>query len=136
MNEASLRGAVRGVAIFEALKGVAALLGLLGLLSLLKHDLHHLVLEWIGHVGLSPQQHFPALLVEAVDRVNATPVHTLVLLGSAYIAMRWLEAWGLWRDRAWGDSLAKKSLIDAFRVIEDEDLVGRYRRKMSSLLLV
>ena len=42
----------------------------------------------------------------------------------------------LQRDRAWGDSLAKKSLIDAFRVIEDEDLVGRYRRKMSSLLLV
>ena len=42
----------------------------------------------------------------------------------------------LQRDRAWGDSLAKKSLIDAFRVIEDEDLVGRFRRKMSSLLLV
>ena len=42
----------------------------------------------------------------------------------------------LQRDRAWGDSLAKKSLIDAFRVIEDEDLVGRYRRKMSALLLV
>ena len=42
----------------------------------------------------------------------------------------------LQRDRAWGDSLAKKSLIDAFRVVEDEDLVGRYRRKMSSLLLV
>ena len=42
----------------------------------------------------------------------------------------------LQRDRAWGDSLAKKSLIDTFRVIEDEYLVGRYRRKMSSLLLV
>lgn len=42
----------------------------------------------------------------------------------------------LQRDRQYGDALAKKSLIDAFRVIEDEDLVGRYRRKMSSLLLV
>ena len=40
------------------------------------------------------------------------------------------------RDRQYGDALAKKSLIDAFRVIEDEDLVGRYRRRMSSLLLV
>ncbi len=40
------------------------------------------------------------------------------------------------RDRAYADGLAKKSLIDAFRVVEDEDLVGRYRRKMSSLLLV
>ena len=42
----------------------------------------------------------------------------------------------LQRDRANGDGLARKSLIDAFRVVEDEDLVGRYRRKMSSLLLV
>ena len=38
------------------------------------------------------------------------------------------------QDRAFEDGLAKKSLIDAFRVIEDEDLVGRYRRKMSALL--
>jgi len=42
----------------------------------------------------------------------------------------------LQRDRSFGDGLAKKSLIDAFRVIEDEDLVGRYRRRMASLLLV
>lgn len=38
------------------------------------------------------------------------------------------------RDRAWQDGLAKKTLIDAFRVVEDEDLVGQYRRKMSALL--
>ena len=37
-------------------------------------------------------------------------------------------------DRAWRDGLAKRALIDAFRVVEDEDLVGRYRRRMSSLL--
>ena len=42
----------------------------------------------------------------------------------------------LQRDRHFRDALAKKSLIDAFRVIEDEDLVARYRRRMSSLLLV
>jgi putative thioredoxin len=38
------------------------------------------------------------------------------------------------RDRNFDDGLARKALIDAFRVIEDEDLVGRYRRKMASLL--
>ena len=42
----------------------------------------------------------------------------------------------LQRDRSYGDGLARKTLIDAFRVIEDADLVSRYRRKMSSLLLV
>lgn len=38
------------------------------------------------------------------------------------------------RDRAYEDGLPRKALIDAFRVVDDEDLVGRYRRRMSSLL--
>lgn len=37
-------------------------------------------------------------------------------------------------DRAYQDGLAKKTLIDAFRVVEDDELVGAYRRKMASLL--
>ncbi len=40
------------------------------------------------------------------------------------------------RDRSYGDGLARKSLIDAFRVLDDDDLVSRYRRQMSALLLV
>jgi len=38
------------------------------------------------------------------------------------------------QDRAFDDHLPRRSLIDAFRVIEDDDLVGRYRRKMSALV--
>lgn len=40
------------------------------------------------------------------------------------------------RDRHFGDGLARKSLIDAFRILDDADLVSRYRRQMSALLLV
>lgn len=36
--------------------------------------------------------------------------------------------------RTWNDGAAKKRLIAAFSVLDDEDLVGRYRRKMASLL--
>ncbi|MGY3265149.1 thioredoxin [Lysobacter sp. HA35] len=38
------------------------------------------------------------------------------------------------RDRQYEDGLARRTLIDAFRIVPDEDLVGRYRRRMSSLL--
>ncbi|RZA34247.1 MAG: thioredoxin [Lysobacteraceae bacterium] len=38
------------------------------------------------------------------------------------------------RNRTYEEGLPKKTLIDAFRVVEDEDLIGQYRRKMSSLL--
>ena len=37
-------------------------------------------------------------------------------------------------DRDWNDGLAKKRLIAAFGVIDDAELVGSYRRRMSSLL--
>ena len=39
------------------------------------------------------------------------------------------------RDRTYQDGLPRKALIDAFRIIDDDDLVGRYRRQMSALLL-
>jgi len=42
----------------------------------------------------------------------------------------------LQRDRDFDGGLPKRSLIDAFRVVDDAELVGRYRRRMSSLLLV
>ncbi len=39
-------------------------------------------------------------------------------------------------DKAYEGGLPRRALIDAFVVIEDADLVGVYRRKMASLLLV
>jgi putative thioredoxin len=36
--------------------------------------------------------------------------------------------------RDWNDGQAKKRLIAAFSIIDDEDLVGTYRRRMASLL--
>lgn len=41
----------------------------------------------------------------------------------------------LQRDRAFDDGLPRRALIDAFRTLDDPELVGRYRRRMSSLLL-
>ena len=38
------------------------------------------------------------------------------------------------RDRTFDGGLPRKALIDAFRVVEDPELVGRYRRRMASLL--
>ena len=59
-------------------------------------------------------------------------VHALVAGDSEAALEQFLEM--LKRDRAFEDGLARKSLIDAFRVIEDDALVSQYRRKMSSLL--
>ena len=99
------RVALRGVALFEATKGFAALAALLGWLSLVHHDVHRLALELIGHFQLDPAAHFPTLLLRSVDELNVTPLRATVLLGSAYIGLRWAEACALWFERAWGQWL-------------------------------
>ncbi len=96
------RQALRAIAGFEALKGLAALAGVAGWLALMHHDLHRLALELIGHFDLDPHAHYPALLLQGVDQFNATPFKTVALVGFAYATTRWIEAWGLWHDRPWG----------------------------------
>jgi putative thioredoxin len=84
----------------------------------------------------------PADVLEAAIAADPADLRARHLLGVRRLVEGQAEA-GLQqfiemleRDRAYGDGLARKSLIDAFRVVGDEDLVSRYRRRMSSLLLV
>ncbi|KGQ20727.1 Thioredoxin domain-containing protein EC-YbbN [Lysobacter dokdonensis DS-58] len=39
-------------------------------------------------------------------------------------------------DRTFDEGLPRKALLDAFQIVDDEELVGRMRRRMASLLLV
>ena len=82
----------------------------------------------------------PAQTLEAAIAANGDDLRARHLLGVRRIVAG--DAEGgleellemLRRNRNFEDGLPRKALIDAFRVVEDEDLVGRYRRKMSSLL--
>jgi putative thioredoxin len=59
---------------------------------------------------------------------------TLMLLGGAHEQALDLYLDLLKRDRQFEDQLARRSLIAAFDLLEDEDLVATYRRRMASLL--
>jgi uncharacterized membrane protein (DUF2068 family) len=106
---AASRRALRAIAGFEALKGLVALAASLGLLSLLHHDLHHLALSLIGHLGLDPGAPFPALLLRDVDKLLAADRGSLLLAAGAYVTLRWAEAYGLWKQRRWGEWLGALS---------------------------
>jgi putative thioredoxin len=57
----------------------------------------------------------------------------LLLGGDAADAMQhWLAI--LAADRGWNDGLARRRLVDAFRIVHDDALVSATRRRMSSLL--
>ncbi|MGO4259920.1 tetratricopeptide repeat protein [Lysobacter sp. TAB13] len=82
----------------------------------------------------------PVPTLEAAVAAQPEDLQARYLLGARLIAAgrdepgleQFIEM--LRRDRAFQDGLPRKALIDAFRVVADEDLVGKYRRKMSSLL--
>ena len=82
----------------------------------------------------------PAAVLEQAIAANPGDLRARHLLGARRIVEgdagagleQFLEM--LKRDRGYEDGLPKKALIDAFRVVDDEDLVGAYRRKMASVL--
>lgn len=82
----------------------------------------------------------PASVLEQAIAANPDDLRARHLLGARHIVAgdpeaglaQFLEM--LQRDRSFEDGLPKKALIDAFRVVDNEDLVGAYRRKMASVL--
>jgi len=103
------RRALRTIAVFEAVKGVAALAASLGLLRLLRHDLHRVVVDFIGHLGLDPTDRYPSMVLQYADLLAGTNVISLVLLVTGYVLLRSFEAYGLWHERAWGEWLGALS---------------------------
>ncbi len=83
----------------------------------------------------------PVATLEQAIAANPGDLHARHLLGAHKLVSgdaegaleQFMEM--LRRDRQFEDGLPRKALIDAFRVIEDDDLVGKYRRQMSALLL-
>jgi uncharacterized membrane protein (DUF2068 family) len=101
--------ALHAIAVFEALKGFTALAALLGVLDLMHHDVRHLAIELIGRFGLNPDAHYPSLLLHYADLLPGAHLPSLLLLGACYVALRLVEAYGLWFDKTWGEVLAALS---------------------------
>jgi uncharacterized membrane protein (DUF2068 family) len=105
-ENAGPRGALRVVAFVEAAKGVLVLLAATGLLSLVHRDLNDLAARLVRHAHLNPASRYPHIFLDAVSHVGDTRLLMLALGAAAYSAVRFVEAWGLYRERAWAEWLA------------------------------
>lgn len=82
----------------------------------------------------------PAAILEQAIASNEDDCRARHYLGVRYLLEDKAEAGleqfleMLKRNKTFEEGLPRKALIDAFRVIEDQDLVSQYRRKMASLL--
>ena len=103
------RRALHLIALFEAIKGVVALAAGLGLLGLLHYDVRSIALALLWRFHLDPGMHYPEVFLHYADLVNKLNLRTMAPVALAYIAIRWLEAYGLWREKAWAEWLAALS---------------------------
>lgn len=91
---------IRAVAVFEAAKGTVVIAAGLGLLSLLHRDAQHAAETIVRHLHLNPARHYPRVFIEAAARTTDSRLWLLAGGAFAYSAVRFIEAYGLWRLQA------------------------------------
>jgi uncharacterized membrane protein (DUF2068 family) len=101
--------ALHAIALFEGVKGIAAIAASFGLLSLAHHDVRAMAYALIGHFHLDPDAHYPRILLNDATRLADVNLRQVVLLAWAYAAIRLTEGYGLWKDKAWAEWLAAVS---------------------------
>jgi uncharacterized membrane protein (DUF2068 family) len=94
---------LHAIALFEAVKGIAAILASLGLLSIAHHDVRSMAYALIGHFHLDPDAHNTHLLLDKATLLANANLHQAVLFTWAYAAIRLTEGYGLWWERAWAE---------------------------------
>ena len=90
------------LALFEGLKGILALIAAASLEVMGPQPLQDLVTGLITKFNLNPHSGpLPTLL----HAINPAAVHFAATVLVLYAAVRLLEAWGLWRAKAWASWL-------------------------------
>ena len=92
---------LRAIALFEAAKGIIALLVAGGLAAVGPDALQHQVERVLARFGADADRFGADLL----DAITPQTLHIAIAVALIYAAMRLLESWGLWWHRAWASWL-------------------------------
>ncbi len=99
---------LRTVASLEALKGVAALTLAYVISRAIKHDydFEDLAERIFGFFHISISHHWSQHVLNWADKISDWHPTTILAVAAAYTSLRFLEAYGLWRQRIWAEWLA------------------------------
>lgn len=96
--------ALRTVALMEFVKGLLVLAAALGIAFFVDATD---VAEWfIRLLHISPDRHFAQLLLRLAGRLSDAKVWVVVTVACSYSGLRFVEAYGLWRAKAWAEWIA------------------------------
>ncbi len=104
--EKALKAGLRTVAIFEATKGVLVLIIGIALLTLIHRDAQNVAETIVRYSHLNPDRRFLRSFVEFAGTVSDARLWLLAGIAFVYSTIRFTEAYGLWRARAWAEWFA------------------------------
>ena len=111
---------IRAIAFVEGLKGFVTLCAASGLLLLVHEDLNRLAVALVEHAHLNPAAKYPRVFIEAATHLQDSRLVLVAAGAAAYSLLRFIESYGLFRERAWAEALAAASgtIYVPFEVVE------------------
>ncbi|MEO6590511.1 MAG: DUF2127 domain-containing protein [Pyrinomonadaceae bacterium] len=104
-NHSSNKG-IHAIAIFEAIKGVLGIAAGFGLLTLINRDISVFADDLVETLHLNSEGHIAHKIVEYLLKLNPSNIKVFFALSMVYAAVRLIEAYGLWKLRAWAEWFA------------------------------
>jgi uncharacterized membrane protein (DUF2068 family) len=77
-----------------------------GVLSLVHRDAWDMAESFLERLHISPETHYAQVFLNLADQITDAKVWAVALGAMAYSTLRFVEAYGLWRERAWAEWLA------------------------------
>jgi len=106
MSNRLISRGIKTVALLEAGKAAVVVVAGLGILSLIHRDLHAIATHLVAGLHLNPAKKYPRIFIDAADKLTDARLWTLAGLAMIYALCRGIEAYGLWRERAWAEWFA------------------------------
>lgn len=100
---------VRVVAAMEAAKGIIVLLAGFGVIELLHYGLEPVADELVRHTHLNLASRYPRIFRDLLENLSDQRLWGLAALAFGYASVRFIEAYGLWRERRWAEWFAVAS---------------------------
>ena len=100
------RRVLRTVAFFEFIKGIFVLLMGLSALMLVHRDIWLIAESVLALLHINSDRHFALVFLDFADSVTDARLWAAAQIAFAYSALRFTEAYGLWKERAWAEWIA------------------------------
>lgn len=96
------------MSVVEATKGVLVLLAALGFAEIIRHniDLEDAAQNLLYYLRIDPDRRLSHALIHAAGRMMDADLLTVLAIAFVYSGLRFLESYGLWRQRVWAEWLA------------------------------